>query len=95
MTVRLSLLSNLYIINRFLLQKLCNIVLKPLKMKFTKTHMPFSKMACYHGMTHLSTSYMYMRSSQGSFQTTNPATKILKILNSLAIFQSNRELLFV
>ena len=31
MTVHLSLLSNLYIINRFLLQKLCNIVLKPLK----------------------------------------------------------------
>jgi hypothetical protein len=50
MTVHLSLLSNLYIINRFLLQKLYNIVLKPLKMKFTKTHMPFSKMARYHGI---------------------------------------------
>jgi hypothetical protein len=36
MTVQLSLLSNLYIINRFILQKLCNTVLKPLKMKFTK-----------------------------------------------------------
>jgi hypothetical protein len=53
MTVHLSLLSNLYIINRFLLQKLCNIVLKPLKRKFTKTHMPFSKMARYHGMTRI------------------------------------------
>ena len=53
MTVHLSLLSNLYIINRFILQKLCNIVLKPLKRKFTKTHMPFSKMARYHGMTRI------------------------------------------
>jgi hypothetical protein len=50
MTVHLSLLSNLYIIYRFLLQKLYNIVLKPLETKFTKTHMPFSKMARYHGI---------------------------------------------
>jgi hypothetical protein len=37
MTVQLSLLSNLYIINRFILQKLCNTVLKPLKIsQFTQ-----------------------------------------------------------